>query len=94
MLIILSEDPFLTLLRRYLRFLGHTENTIGNKYSEASCVKNTANNYHNIGARKSTSMSVAKKHVKIYSGLYRIPRAEQFSPEIITVVLPMRKIVL
>ena len=44
-----------------MRFFGHTEKTIGNKYGEASCVRNTANNYDNIGATKSTIMSVAKK---------------------------------
>ena len=33
-----------------------------------------------FGATKSTILSVAKKNVKIYSGLYGIPRAEQFSP--------------
>ena len=63
-----------------MRFFGHTEKTIGNKYGEASCVRNTANNYDNIGATKSTIMSVAKRIVNIYSGLYGIPRAEQFSP--------------
>ena len=63
-----------------MRFVGHTEKTIGNKYGEASCVRNTANNYDNIGATKSTIMSVAKKPVNIYSGLNGIPRAEQFSP--------------
>ena len=63
-----------------MRFFGHTEKTIGNKYGEASCVRNTANNYDNIGATKSTIMRVAKKTVNIYSGLNRIPRAEQFSP--------------
>ena len=63
-----------------MRFFGHTEKTIGNKYGEASCVRNTANNYNNIGATKSTIMSVAKKAVNIYSGPYGIPRAEQFSP--------------
>ena len=63
-----------------MRFFGHTKKTIGNKYGEASCVRNTANNYDNIGATKSTIMSVAKKNVNIYSGLYGIPRAEQFSP--------------
>ena len=63
-----------------MRFFGHTEKTIGNKYGEASCVRNTANNYDNIGATKSTIMSVAKKNVNIYSGLNGIPRAEQFSP--------------
>ena len=61
-------------------FFGNTKKTIGNKYSEASCVRNTANNYDNIGATKNTIMSFAKKNVKIYSGLYGIPRAEQFSP--------------
>ena len=35
--------------------------TIGNKYGGASCVRNTANIYDNIGATKSTIMSVAKK---------------------------------
>ena len=53
---------------------GHTEKTIGNKYGEASCVRNTANNYDNIGATKSTIMSVAKKPVNIYSGLYGISK--------------------
>ena len=80
MLMILSKDPYLALLRRYMRFFGHTKKTIGNKYSEASCARNTANNYDNIGATKSTIIYVAKKPVKIYSGLYGIPRAEQFSP--------------
>ena len=59
-----------------MRFFGHTEKTIGNKYGEASCVRNTANNYNNIGAPKSTIMSVAKKPVNIYSELYGIPRVE------------------
>ena len=44
-----------------MRFFGHTEKTIGNKYGEASCVRNTVNNYDNIGATKNTIMSVAKK---------------------------------
>ena len=60
--LILSKDPYLTLSRKYMRFFGHTKKTIGNKYSEASCARNTANNYDNIGATKSTIMSVAKKH--------------------------------
>ena len=76
--IILSKDPYLTLLRKYLRFFGHTEKTIGNKYGEASCVRNTANNYGNIGATKSTIMSIAKKNVNIYSRLHGIPRGKQF----------------
>ena len=54
--------------------------TIGNKYGGARSVRNTAINYDNIGATKSTIMSVAKKPVNIYSGLNGIPRAEQFSP--------------
>ena len=48
---------------------GHTEKTIGNKYGEASSVRNTANDYDNISATKSTIMSVAKQTVNIYSGL-------------------------
>ena len=63
-----------------MRFFGHTEKRIGNKYGEASCVRNTVNNYDNIGATKNTIMSVAKKPVNIYSGQNGIPRAEQFSP--------------
>ena len=59
---------------------GHTEKTIGNKYGEASCVRNTANDYDKISATKSTIMSVAKQTVNIYSELYGIPRAAQFSP--------------
>ena len=63
-----------------MRFFGHTKKTIGNKYGEASCVRNTANDYDKISATKSTIMSVAKQTVNIYSGLYGIPREAQFSP--------------
>ena len=52
-----------------MRFFGNTKKTIGNKYSEASCVRNTANNYDNICAKKSTIISVAKKKIAFIYGI-------------------------